>query len=946
MPKDRKPSPLRRLSSKIKSTFDADGDGKLGFSDLGAGAKKVKERAQDMADSAADAATRLLDKDGDGHLSSKDMFRMIDRDGDGKIGFKDGLADMRQANRQAKNAIYGAAKNKMLAIFEEVYRTKLKPVMTVDRYMPWHMRAVVHEVANEVWENVLMELPNSLDKILPEEKADTPRWKRKQSSDRWAAAHIRPRRRPPRASPAPLTPPAALSLSLSQLGTPHVPRSPPAAPVAALHARTHTADAACACRRFGMPNFQRPDFMKKGPSPPPSPPSLTHRSLPPSPPASPPGADTGGKNGTAVNPKERAAGTIGRAGRKKVARMNRKAEREEREGAALVLQKATRARAENRRLEDLATSWRAQLAAALDHCQVPWRPVVDGVAKFRGFLLYHYAPYDATIFAKLSAMPVSVALMTLSLWPGWYTRGVYFTTILAFLLPDLEEFQLMRFILALKGTQCISGMVKSVMVMTQLWSCVVLHPNTCDEDGPGVGGRHLVFDIMILGWLQILCWTAFILLPYSRQLGKPLGEISQASRGTKDMEKQEKAKSARKQKREEARAAAIAARRRKSGLLPSPEKGAASPLPLGDPTQYTRLLEQADEEAANAPTGSARARAEAQREELRRHMGGGAPPPLPPLQRCEGGVAAARDSCWLAVREWAHRGCNLWRWLCPALAFQCSRLDSYGAALKEYGDNRMALLLYWDVTAFFACAALYLAAIVYTGLEADNHLGSVSLSNPELWYGWQSELTYTVIKVLFQLSAVPFLPFTVGVMRTLFAHTAPTGYGRDGMVRHLDPNGLSAYVRWIEFTLWNPVRRAGVRLRQEDGEAYQRLLASIQDGKDLVAEIGPMPGPGGINRLRKQQTHIDQILWKMVDAIVKKDGTGAEHPLMYACFPDRIIMWNFEEALAESGKLKGKALREHNATKRKVAKAKEMAEAGKGDAEHPEDKLKRDEDKR
>ena len=58
MPKDRKPSPLRRLSSKIKSTFDADGDGKLGFSDLGAGAKKVKERAQDMADSAADAATR------------------------------------------------------------------------------------------------------------------------------------------------------------------------------------------------------------------------------------------------------------------------------------------------------------------------------------------------------------------------------------------------------------------------------------------------------------------------------------------------------------------------------------------------------------------------------------------------------------------------------------------------------------------------------------------------------------------------------------------------------------------------------------------------------------------------------------------------------------------------------------------------------------------------
>ena len=50
MPKDRKPSPLRRLSSKIKSTFDADGDGKLGFSDLGAGAKKVKEAMAGLLD--------------------------------------------------------------------------------------------------------------------------------------------------------------------------------------------------------------------------------------------------------------------------------------------------------------------------------------------------------------------------------------------------------------------------------------------------------------------------------------------------------------------------------------------------------------------------------------------------------------------------------------------------------------------------------------------------------------------------------------------------------------------------------------------------------------------------------------------------------------------------------------------------------------------------------
>ena len=75
---------------------------------------------------------------------------------------------------------------------------------------------------------------------------------------------------------------------------------------------------------------------------------------------------------------------------------------------------------------------------------------------------------------------------------------------------------------------------------------------------------------------------------------------------------------------------------------------------------------------------------------------------------------------------------------------------NYSMALKEYGDNRMALLLYWDVAAFFSSAFLYLAAVTYTGAEADNHLG---MRNPELWYGWQSELTYTVIKVSAALSS-------------------------------------------------------------------------------------------------------------------------------------------------------------------------------------------------
>ena len=74
----------------------------------------------------------------------------------------------------------------------------------------------------------------------------------------------------------------------------------------------------------------------------------------------------------------------------------------------------------------------------------------------------------------------------------------------------------MRFILGLKGTQFISGIFKLVTVCMGFWQCSVTVPqmNGCALDGPGVG-RSTLRDILILIWLQVLLWIAFLLLPFS-----------------------------------------------------------------------------------------------------------------------------------------------------------------------------------------------------------------------------------------------------------------------------------------------------------------------------------------------------------------------------------------------------------------------------------------------
>ena len=58
-------------------------------------------------------------------------------------------------------------KDQLITLFEMLYLTRLKPTLTSDRYMPWPLRQLVHEVSNEVWTNVMLELPRNLDSLMP-----------------------------------------------------------------------------------------------------------------------------------------------------------------------------------------------------------------------------------------------------------------------------------------------------------------------------------------------------------------------------------------------------------------------------------------------------------------------------------------------------------------------------------------------------------------------------------------------------------------------------------------------------------------------------------------------------------------------------------------------------------------------------------------------------------
>ena len=131
----------------------------------------------------------------------------------------------------------------------------------------------------------------------------------------------------------------------------------------------------------------------------------------------------------------------------------------------------------------------------------------------RAFLLYRRQPYDRTVWAKLQD-PTTFVLMVIVAQPNVFVRGTFFTLLLAAIMREREEFQLMQFILALKGTQFLSGLIKLGTLCLGLWMCTI--QTTCETSAPGVAHDGTILaSLAMIVWLQVLVWFAFLMLPYT-----------------------------------------------------------------------------------------------------------------------------------------------------------------------------------------------------------------------------------------------------------------------------------------------------------------------------------------------------------------------------------------------------------------------------------------------
>ena len=138
----------------------------------------------------------------------------------------------------------------------------------------------------------------------------------------------------------------------------------------------------------------------------------------------------------------------------------------------------------------------------------------------RAFLLYHRVPYDKTLFAKLRTWQYFVIVMIASSTHN-LVRGAFFTLYLLAIARELEENQLVRFIMALKGFQFVSGLVGLVEVCFTFWQCTVIFAHgeaghACEIYGPGTKSGGYVFESILLQlWMQLLLYVVFLLLPFS-----------------------------------------------------------------------------------------------------------------------------------------------------------------------------------------------------------------------------------------------------------------------------------------------------------------------------------------------------------------------------------------------------------------------------------------------
>jgi hypothetical protein len=149
-------------------------------------------------------------------------------------------------------------------------------------------------------------------------------------------------------------------------------------------------------------------------------------------------------------------------------------------------------------------------------------PDRKGVDCFRAFFRYHLFAYDKTIWGKLRD-PVFVLMTAISLIPISGICQAIFAFVFC-IIDKTDEYQLIAYILTFKGTQYLShGMIRIIIGFFTYMNCVTVpadvNGHSCDEAGPGMAGNFQV-TFVLFAIPIVLVWTAFLLLPFSKEKGR------------------------------------------------------------------------------------------------------------------------------------------------------------------------------------------------------------------------------------------------------------------------------------------------------------------------------------------------------------------------------------------------------------------------------------------
>lgn len=152
----------------------------------------------------------------------------------------------------------------------------------------------------------------------------------------------------------------------------------------------------------------------------------------------------------------------------------------------------------------------------------------------RARLLYAWAPFDMSLFGQMK-LPLFWVMTFASLQNQYCIRVFFFALVLFLLVIDCppDEFQLVSFILMLKGTTFLSdGVCVAIKAAVSYYECVKPDgTHTCKTTGPAA--HFNLFTVLDLAGSCILVWTAFLLLPHS---GRAAGAKALSTHHSSDAE--------------------------------------------------------------------------------------------------------------------------------------------------------------------------------------------------------------------------------------------------------------------------------------------------------------------------------------------------------------------------------------------------------------------------